>query len=180
MPQEAKEAVDDQKDATAPEGDAAAEAGAKPGRLKKMLTFVSVALACVGGAVTVGVVAFPDPPGSGTADVAELPKDKFMVAVPKVIVNLAESNGLRLLQAAMSLELEHPDLKIGEPEFQNVLPKAQDRIIKVLSALTARDIEGAAAKEFIQTRLKDDLNNGLLTGTPYHVTAIYFTEFVVQ
>jgi len=112
--------------------------------------------------------------------IQELPKETFMVAVPKIIVNLADSNGLRLLQATMSLEVEHADILKGEPAFQNVLPKAQDRIIKVLSSLTSRDIEGAIAKDFIQTRLKDDLNNGLMNATDYFVKAIYFTEFVVQ
>lgn len=166
---------------------AGADAEAKKGGgAKKLVGLVVGVLFLVGTSVAVGLLAFPDhaPKGEAGEEPAEAapvePVAKILAPVPEILVNLADSKGIRLLQATMTLELEAKDAPAAEVRFQEILPRVQDRLIKILSSLTSEDIDGGTSKEFVQSRIKDHLNLGVLREEKFQVTDVYFTEFVIQ
>lgn len=150
------------------------------------LGLVAGAVLVLGSSVAVGILAFPSAPhGQEAAEheeaaEEELPDTTVLLDVPQMLVNLADSNGIRLLQVRMSLELACKDAGKTQTRFNEILPKVQDRIIKLLSSLTNQDIDGGTNKEFVQTRIKDVLNLGVLRDEDFKVADVYFTEFVVQ
>lgn len=173
-----------EQDAAAAPAEGATDAGPKKGGAMKTIIGLSVGiLFLVGSSVAVGLLAFPKPvkPEEGHEEPKKPVEPVVMILapVPKIIVNLADSKGLRLLQAEMTLELEAKDAT-AEARFQEVLPRIQDRLIKVLSSLTSDDIDGGTSKEFVQSRIKDHLNLGVLREEKFKVTDVYFTEFMIQ
>lgn len=153
---------------------------AKGSGAKGLLLLVSGIVVCLGSAAVVGFFAFPDT----HAEVHdEKPKEEVLtvlVPVPKVLVNLAESNGHRLLQATLSLELETTKSANDAESIEDLLPRVQDALIKVLSSFKESDLDGGSAKEFAQTRIRDHLNGTLFHETSRRVIGVYFTEFVIQ
>lgn len=133
---------------------------------------------CIGAAVTVGVVAFPD--ATSEQMTGPPPTERIQFPVPQVLVNLSGGGGRRLLQATLSLDLATADVAKATATFNELLPKVQDQLIKVLSSFTEADLDGRTAKESVQTRIKDHLNRGLFQDAGVVVENIYFTEFVVQ
>ncbi|MFG0319947.1 MAG: flagellar basal body-associated protein FliL [Planctomycetota bacterium JB042] len=174
-----------EKDGNAPEAEGSAAEPRKGGGMKTLIGLVVGVLFLVGSSVAVGVLMFPSEEPAGEAGeegeaVPVEPATKILAPVPEILVNLADSKGLRLLQATMTLELEAKDGTAAEARFQEILPRVQDRLIKILSSLTSEDIDGGTSKEFVQSRIKDHLNLGVLREEEFEVTDVYFTEFVIQ
>ncbi len=173
-----------EKDAPAPEGGGTEAEKKKGGGLKTLIGLVVGVLFLVGSSVAVGVLMFPNQEPAGEEgheeEVPVEPTTKILAPVPEILVNLADSKGLRLLQATMTLELEAKDGPGAEVRFQEILPRVQDRLIKILSSLTSEDIDGGTSKEFVQSRIRDHLNLGVLREEEFEVTDVYFTEFVIQ
>ena len=176
--------ADNPETAEAPETAAAEEAAPPAGGKKKLIGMIVGALFLVGSSVAVGLLAFPDaePTGDGASEEAT-PVEPLAVVLsplPQILVNLVDSKGLRLLQATITLELETKDATATTARFGEIMPKVQDRLIKILSSMSSTDIDGGTSKEFVQTRIKDHLNLGVIREEEFTVTDVYFTEFVIQ
>jgi flagellar FliL protein len=91
-----------------------------------------------------------------------------------MIVNLADKGGKRYLRVTMELELSVPEL-IEEIEMR--LPQLRDSVLMILPTKTYDEIGTTEGKISLRDGLLERLNSFLKTG---QITAIYFTEFVVQ
>ncbi len=149
-------------------------------RGRGLLLLVVGTVVCIGSAAVVGVIAFPDTHAEVHDEDEQEERLTVLVPVPKVLVNLAESNGRRLLQSTLSLELETTQSANEAESIEELLPRVQDALIKVLSSFKESDLDGASAKEFAQTRIRDHLNGTLFEDAPRRITGVYFTEFVIQ
>jgi flagellar basal body-associated protein FliL len=167
-----------------PEAAPAAAAAAAPSKMKALMPILVAVLVCVAGAVTVGIMAFPDahvPEGHGAVPAKKEAKEAFQAPIPKILVNLAEdTRGNRILQAEITLEMTVVDPIAAQAEFNKILPKVQDKLIATLSSYTATDLEGSQAKEMAKTRIKDEMNRDLFAEGEMKVGKVLFTEFVVQ
>jgi len=173
----------DKNDTGERDGAANEESPSSGGGKKKLLGMVSGAVFLIGTSVAVGVLAFPDEEkkteSKEAVAVAE-PKVVVFAPIPQILVNLADGGGIRLLQATMTLELETKDAAVAMARFTEILPKVQDRLIKILSSMSSTDVDGGTSKEFVQTRIKDHLNLGVVREEDFEVTDVFFTEFVIQ
>lgn len=171
----------EKSDAAAKNPDAAAPAEAKKGKKSGLIAVVGGALFCIAAAVVVGLVAFPAQHAEmHEAAEPEKPVVTFLFPVPQVLVNVAETKGSKILQSTMQIEFETTDLIQGQAAAGLLLPKLQDGLLKVLSTFTPRELEGSANKDFIQTRIKDAFNKGMLDESSIKIRNVYFTEFVLQ
>lgn len=152
------------------------------GGKKGLIAFVAIGLFALVSSVTVGLLAFPDKhkgDEAGKHEEAEV-KVTSLLPVPQILVNLRDSNGQRLLQAAVSLELLTPKADTVQAVFNEMLPKIQDQLIKIMSAYSAGDLDGGNRKDALQSRLMKELNENLFAEGEIEVAGVYFTEFVVQ
>ncbi len=158
-----------------PETNAKAASG---GGKKRFLITVIGAVAVIAVAVVVGVVGFPD----AAQTHVEKPKEmqSTLIGLPQVVVNVAASKGLHLLQVTATVEVTASDATLAQSEFSRSLPRVQDLLIRQLSMLTSEEIDGASNKDFIKTRIKDELNAQLFANVEYKVSNVFFTEFVLQ
>ena len=150
------------------------------GGKKGAIAFVAIGLFCLVSSVTVGLLAFPSKEPAETQEEVSVGEVTTLMPVPQVLVNLRESNGMRLLQASMSLEISGTDEESISSLFNDMLPKIQDKLIKILSAYSAEDLDGGNRKDAIQTRVMQLLNEGLFHERDMEVAGVYFTEFVIQ
>jgi flagellar basal body-associated protein FliL len=144
-------------------------------------------LLILGGGVTVGLIGMPGSGAKESKPVVADPlldpyagKSAVMLAVPQMIVNLADVESKHVLQSTWSLELMAIDAAAAQAKFPDLLPRVQDQFIKLLSSYRSIELEGASNKDFLQTRIKDTLNAMIFAEGDVKVRAIYFTEFVVQ
>jgi len=90
-------------------------------------------------------------------------------------VNLADQESRHFLRATVTLELGTPALT---KELQKRQPQVRDIIISILREKTAEELkDGNATVEKLKSEIMNRLNNVLTSG---QVTAVYFTEFIVQ
>lgn len=91
-----------------------------------------------------------------------------------MIVNLADQGGKRYLRVTMEFEVSSAEVI---KEINERLPQLRDAILMILPSKKYADIATTQGKIALRKELMDKMNAILKTGT---VTAIYFTEFVVQ
>ncbi|MFH0945497.1 MAG: flagellar basal body-associated FliL family protein [Planctomycetota bacterium] len=149
---------------------------------KNLVAFVGSVLFCVGSSVAVGILAFPDA-GTDKNAIAEhhpVVRETFELPVPQILVNVVGAGQHALLQATITLEIELGGKKGEEDDINKLLPRVQDQLIKILSSMDERSLTGGASKEFVQTRIKDHINEGIFAGTTRRVVDVFFLEFVLQ
>lgn len=156
----------------------AGEAEPPEKKKSKIVPMAVAAVFLIGSAVTVGMLAFP----SDKAEVEEVeePKISSVLPIPQILVNLAQSDSQRLLQATMSIEAKAVTEAAITDRLNTDMPKVQDLMIRVLSAYTATDLEGGSKKQAVQARLINYLNEELFSDGDIEISSVYFTEFVVQ
>lgn len=113
--------------------------------------------------------------GAGASDAkAEEAAKKTNVALKKVLVNVAETQGTRFLLANLTL------VGLGE-DFKRKVDENQDQLADVaasaLSSKTIADLERPGARNLIRSELITVFNSVLGEGA---VKEIYLTEFAVQ
>lgn len=164
-----------------PSEDAENAAGGGHSR-KNLVAFVGSVLFCVGSSVAVGILAFPDaaPDKQVIADSHPEPTETVELPVPQILVNLSGANRNALLQATITLEIEMGEAHGEGADINKLLPRVQDQLIKILSSLSERSLIGGSSKEFVQTRIKDQINEGIFAGTGRRVVDVFFLEFVLQ
>ncbi len=161
------------------ESEKTAPAQGAGGGKKRFLAVAGGAIAVVAIAVVVGVMGFPDESAHHVTEAKPVTKPT-LIGLPQVVVNLANSKGLRLLQCTTTIEVTAADIPAAESSFARTLPRVQDLMIRQLSMLTAEELEGAASKDLIKQRITDELNQRLFATEEFKVTNLFFTEFVLQ
>lgn len=90
-------------------------------------------------------------------------------------VNLADQESRRFLKATITLELDAPKLA---KELEKRKAQVRDIIIALLREKKASELkDGNTAVQQLKEEIKSRLNAVLTSGK---VTAVYFTEFIVQ
>jgi len=160
----------------------AAEKADGGGSKRNLIAFVGSVLFCVGSSVAVGILAFPDAESDQEAIDARHAeaRETIELPVPQILVNITGADRHALLQATITLEIELMEHGSEETDINRLLPRVQDQLIKVLSSLDERALTGGSSKEFVQTRIKDHINEGIFAGTPMRVVNVFFLEFVLQ
>jgi flagellar FliL protein len=91
-----------------------------------------------------------------------------------MIVNLMDGNGERYLKAVIQIETSSPECI---SELNILKPKIIDNILDLLSSKKYRDIVGFEGKQRLREEISMRVNNYLSKG---RITAVYFTEFIIQ
>ncbi|MDK2855163.1 MAG: flagellar protein FliL [Bacillota bacterium] len=90
-------------------------------------------------------------------------------------VNLADQDSRHFLKTTITLELGTPGVA---KELEKRQAQVRDIIISILREKTAEELkDGNATVQKLKDEIKSRLNNVLSSG---QVTAVYFTEFIVQ
>jgi flagellar FliL protein len=90
------------------------------------------------------------------------------------VVNIKDHDRDRYLKVEAQLQLSSP--AVGE-EIEKRLPQVRDAIISLLASKSFEEVRSMEGKNFLREELLLRVNALLRAGT---VTAVYFTEFVVQ
>ncbi len=143
-------------------------------------------LLVIGGGVAIGIVGFPgkhhEPKEEHHDPMVdpEAKKPSAVMTVPQLIVNLSDTSGKHILQSQWSLEVTATDIAAASTKFSDWLPRVQDQMIKIISSKRSIDLEGQQNKDFLQTQIKDRLNESVFATEEAKVRGVYFTEFVIQ
>lgn len=135
------------------------------------------------------------------------PGHGIMIDIGKKVINLAEPDGRTYIQVRITLEFAPGDPSFymsdttaaaessegghgGEAaegavsyeatfteEVQTKLPVINDLIISLISSKKFEDVYTSEGKEMLRNEIATQINNML---PDYHISYVYFTEFVVQ
>jgi flagellar FliL protein len=97
-----------------------------------------------------------------------------MLPLEVFVVNIKDHDRDRYLKVEAQLQLSSP--AVGE-EIGKRLPQVRDTIISLLASKSFEEVRSMEGKNFLREELLLRVNALLRAGT---VTAVYFTEFVVQ
>lgn len=150
------------------------------GSKKTLIALLGSVLFCVGSSVTVGILAFPDAGAPAPSIEHAEPLELIELPVPKLLVNLTGANRTMLLSATVTLEIEVFEDTGRGGDINAMLPRVQDQLNKILSSLKEPSLTGGSNMDFLQTRIKDHINNGIFAGTGRRVINVYFIEWVIQ
>lgn len=98
----------------------------------------------------------------------------LVYAVKDMVINPAGTNGSRFLSVSFGFELANSDLT-GELEARD--PLVRDALITIMSSKTVAQLTDAREKEITRLQIKKRLSDLLETSD---ITAVYFTDFVLQ
>ena len=153
--------------------------------LRAMLVGVGLMFALMHGEVAAQMVGKP----SGAVKVEEqVPKGKapegkapaekaeygFMFPLDPFIVNLAGSEGSRLLKVNVSLKMSAPEVHL---ELRKNIQKIRDSILFLLSNKSFEDIDSFQEKSKLENEIMVRVNKFLTAG---QVNGAYFTEFIIR
>lgn len=111
--------------------------------------------------------------GSVSSGSADGPKELF--PMEDIIVNLMDPSGKRYLKVAITLEIGNPKVK---EQINARMTQIRDQVILLLSGKTFSDISTPDGKNLLREEIKMACNKAI--NDPQAVTAVYFTDFVVQ
>ncbi len=97
-----------------------------------------------------------------------------MFPLDPFLVNLAGSQGKRVLKVTVSLELSAPEVRA---ELNENLQKVVDSILVLLSSKTFEDVYSVQGKFKLKDEITTRVNRFLAMG---HIRDAYFTEFIIQ
>jgi flagellar FliL protein len=98
----------------------------------------------------------------------------IMFPLDPFLVNLAGSQGKRVLKVTVSLELSAPEVRA---ELNENLQKVVDSILVLLSSKTFEDVYSVQGKFKLKDEITTRVNRFLAMG---HIRDAYFTEFIIQ
>lgn len=113
--------------------------------------------------------------GSSNAPATDIPRPVVNnVALPTVMVNLADAAGDRYLKVGMEVEVSAAD---AVRDIQAQSARIRDAIIILLSSKSYAELSSSEGKMLLKNEVASRLNQ--ILGTP-RVVRVYFTDFVVQ
>ncbi len=95
-------------------------------------------------------------------------------ALDDFIVNLFHPSEDRFLRIKIEFELEGQDT---QKEIEKKLPKIRDSLLMLLSSKSVEEISTLQGKLILKNEIINRINSILNTG---HISAVYFTEFIIQ
>lgn len=101
-------------------------------------------------------------------------KNRQVVTLPSMTVNLADTGGKRYLRTTITLEYTNPKLK---EELDTSMYKVKDGALQVLRSTYAYQLQEGQDVEQIRQALLTEINSRLHKG---QITALYFEELLVQ
>ena len=113
-------------------------------------------------------------PMEGEEAQEEEPALGVMFSLDPFLVNLAGSQGKRVLKVTVSLELSAPEV---HAELTENLQKVVDSILVLLSSKTFEDVYSVQGKFKLKDEITTRVNRFLVMG---HIKDAYFTEFIIQ
>lgn len=157
------------------------EAPPKKSPILKILMIVIV-LAALGGGGYFGYTKFMkvEPAPTDVMEEGTSAEEKgetalgVMFPLDPFLVNLAGSQGKRVLKVTISLELSTPELRA---ELNENLQKVVDSILVLLSSKTFEDVYSVQGKFKLKDEITTRVNRFLAMG---HIRDAYFTEFIIQ
>jgi flagellar FliL protein len=87
------------------------------------------------------------------------------------VVNIAETNGERILEIVIQLELSDP--AVGA-ELDQLKPRIRDSILDLLTPKTYKDLSDLAGKQRLREDIAGRINNILQRGKVKHVIVTHF------
>jgi flagellar protein FliL len=97
-----------------------------------------------------------------------------LLPLESMVTNLADPDSDRYLKVSMQLRITS---EAGKLEVESYLVPVRNQILLYLSSLTIADTSGADNKRDIQKKVKRMANEAMPSS---RITAVYFTEFVIQ
>ena len=97
-----------------------------------------------------------------------------MVPLEPFMVNLARTQGSRILKVTVTLELNNPAV---QPEVEDNRQKIMDSILVLLSSKTFDDVYSIQGKFKLKDEITTRVNRFLAMG---HIKEVYFSEFLIQ
>jgi flagellar basal body-associated protein FliL len=104
----------------------------------------------------------------------EAPAGGPLLALESMVTNMSEPDTDRYLKVSMQLRLTSEPARA---EVEAHLVPVRNQILLYLSSLTVADTSGGDNKRDIQKRVKRIANEAMPSS---RITAVYFTEFVIQ
>ena len=95
-----------------------------------------------------------------------------LIPLETFLVNLAGSQGRKLMKINMELEVNNDDVAA---EVDKLKPKIRDIIIIILSSKSYAQIAQKEGKDILRTEIRDQVNLFLTKG---QIKRVYFTEFI--
>jgi flagellar FliL protein len=153
----------------------AADAPAKKSR-KKLFLILGVVLLLAAGGGGAWWYSSNAAPAKHAAE-PKLPTQYFAMD-PAFVVNLADTDAVRYLQADVQLATRDPEtLKALEEQA----PAVRNRLLLLFGQHSASQLALRSAKERLQAKSRDEVNALLKAeGAASKVDAVYFTSFVTQ
>lgn len=96
------------------------------------------------------------------------------VNIEEFIVNIISGDSAHYVKASLTVELTNEEVK-GEVEKR--MPQMRDAILLLIGNKTFEELQDLQGKKQLKAELISKMNSFLKTGK---VTAVYFTNFVVQ
>ncbi len=97
-----------------------------------------------------------------------------MVNIDEFIVNIISGDTAHYVKASITIELTNEAV---QSEAQQRMPQIRDAILLLIGNKTYEELQDLQGKKQLKAELLNKLNTFLQTGK---ITAIYFTNFVVQ
>ena len=182
MAEEEAEAAEDQEGYVPPE-----DAG--PSRLPQFIILIMVILLgqAAAGYVLITRVYYPGmsdeaEEGEMIENPAERPvfeiDEPRLFALPEMILNPPDDEGIRFLSAAVTLEFDTAEA-LAELESGLIAAQLQDLILAKLSQTPFTDMDEAEERTALKERLREEVNAAALLEAG-EVTQVYFERFILQ
>jgi len=97
-----------------------------------------------------------------------------MVDITEFIVNIISADGNHYVKSALTLELTN---QAAKDEINKRMPQIRDAILLLVGNKTFEELQDLEGKKQLKAEIMSKINGILQTGK---VSAIFFTEFVVQ
>jgi flagellar FliL protein len=95
--------------------------------------------------------------------------------VENIIVNPAGTNGTRYLSTSIGLEIEKNE-KSAE-RMKELTPVIRDILIAIFSSKTLDELGSIEGKEIVRKEILERVN---LASAPWHISKVYFVDYVLQ
>jgi len=112
--------------------------------------------------------------GKASKTDTNIPTSVSRYALDDFIVNLFHPSEDRFLRIKIEFELEGQDT---QKEIEKKLPKIRDSLLMLLSSKSVEEISTLQGKLILKNEIINRINSILSTG---HISAVYFTEFIIQ
>jgi flagellar FliL protein len=143
---------------------------------KKMLLIGSIAGVVLAGGGAAFLLLRPAAPAEGAKKVAHADPPAIL-GLDTFLVNISDPRGDRFARVTLQLTVAPSALAEHAKEDPVLMARMRDRILTLLTAKTAEELNGAMGKEALRREIKAQLDPLLEHGA---IEDVLFAEFVVQ